>query len=86
MKEKNIKRSKNSSTKSALVEGGFMQRAGLALHSGVKSGSRCAGFCPSGHLYRFCFGLILGESPVKLSVQGGKAFWTLVRSPCRWSW
>ena len=79
MKEKNIKESKTSSTKSALVEGGFMQRAGLALAQwSEKWFPDALVFALLGIFIVFCFGLILGESPVKLSVQGGKAFWTLV--------
>jgi short-chain fatty acids transporter len=79
MKEKNIKEAKISSTKSALVEGGFMQRAGLALAQwSEKWFPDALVFALLGIFIVFCFGLLLGESPVKLSVEGGKAFWTLV--------
>ena len=63
MKEKNIKESKTTSTKSALVEGGFMQRSGLALAQwSEKWFPDALVFALLGIFIVFCFGLLLGES------------------------
>ena len=68
-----------TSGKSALVEGGFMQRSGLALAQwSEKWFPDALVFALLGVFIVFCFGILLGESPTKLAIQGGKAFWTLV--------
>ena len=74
-----MKKPVTASTKSALVEGGFMQRAGLALAEwSEKWFPDALVFALLGIFIVFCAGLLLGESPFKLATQGGKAFWTLV--------
>jgi len=60
-------------------EGGLMQRWGLALAQwSEKWFPDALVFALLGIMIVFGFGLFLGESPSKLAVQGGKAFWTLV--------
>lgn len=60
-------------------EGGVMQRWGLALAEwSEKWFPDALVFALLGITIVFVIGLLLGESPSKLAVQGGKAFWTLV--------
>ncbi len=35
-------------------------------------------FALSGIVFVFCFGIIIGETPTKLVVEGGKSFWILI--------
>ena len=79
MREQGVKEPEMTSAKSALVEGGFMQRSGLALAQwSEKWFPDALVFALLGVFIVFCFGILLGESPAKLAIQGGKAFWTLV--------
>ena len=35
-------------------------------------------FALLGIVFVFCFGLLIGESPSKLAIEGGKSFWILI--------
>jgi len=60
-------------------ESSFLERWGLALAQwSEKWFPDALVFALLGIVFVFGFGIFLGESPAKLAVQGGKAFWSLV--------
>ena len=58
---------------------GFLERFGLGLAAWSEKWFPDAWvFALLGIVIVFCFGILIGESPDKLAIEGGKAFWVLI--------
>ncbi|HUK99244.1 MAG TPA: TIGR00366 family protein [Nitrospirota bacterium] len=58
---------------------GFMEKVGLWLAEWSEKWFPDAFvFALVGIVVVFCFGLLIGESPAKLAIEGGKSFWVLI--------
>jgi len=58
---------------------GFMEKVGLWLAEWSEKWFPDAFvFALVGIVVVFCFGLLIGESPTKLAIEGGKSFWVLI--------
>lgn len=69
----------NKNSESGEPEEGALERFGLWLAAWSEKWFPDAWvFALVGIVFVFCFGLVIGESPEKLVVEGGKSFWILI--------
>lgn len=70
---------KNTNSKSGERKEGTLERFGLWLAAWSEKWFPDAWvFALVGIVFVFCFGLLIGESPAKLVLEGGKSFWILI--------
>jgi len=70
---------RNMKSESGARKEGALERFGLWLAVGSEKWFPDAWvFALVGIVFVFCFGLLIGESPSKLALEGGKSFWILI--------
>jgi short-chain fatty acids transporter len=70
---------RNAKSESGERKEGALERFGLWLAVGSEKWFPDAWvFALVGIVFVFCFGLLIGESPSKLALEGGKSFWILI--------